>query len=318
MKFVPSVADDLLAPLPGSLTGRALSSLALRNMHELMMHAESDEPVVAYLRSLFRTGRFDGAPKLKVALFSSPGARAAFAEAFYFSGDEEALIVAAHHAAYHLALVAPEFLSGAPEVESVAELLSIEPPRLLRQGAPLNRADRSAERPIEALAMTERVHLFGIDRVYPSIEAVSEAPLLPFRDAVRLIGLSGTSELLDLARFFPVMIPSTNGTLARFGVLGFGAEIGAVTLAIELLEALAFEKLRLYLRLRNEQLGEGAEELIRYAIRENFFTRLKRMRLPSFERDEFIEARSALRMPRPDVDPEAAASIAPELRKLID
>lgn len=317
MKFVPSVADDLLAPLPGSLTGRALSSLALRNMHELMRDAEGDEPMVAHLRGLLREGRFEGAPKLKVSIFSAPGARAAFAEAFYFSGDPRALIVGAHHAAYRLALVAPELLKGAPPVRSAAELLSVEPPAILERGAPLDRSDKSGERELITLALSESVHLLGVDREYPKIEAASDAPIAPFKEAVRLIGLGGTSELLDLARFFPVMIPSEGETIARFGVLGFSTKLKALSLAVALLEALAFEKLRLYLRMRDEALGEGAEALISYALRETLFRRLERMRLPSFESDEFLEERASLRVPRPDVDPESAASIAPELRKLL-
>lgn len=318
MKFAPSIADDLLAPLPGSLTGRALSSLALRNMLELIVSAESDEPMVAHLRSLLREGRLHGAPKLKVSLFSSPGARAAFAEAFYFSGDPRALVVGAHHAGYRLALNAPSYLSGLPRIESASELLCVEPLSLLEEGAALDRSDDPPrERALRPLLTSENLHLLGIDREYPKVVAAPEAPIARFREAIRLIGLVGTSELLDLARFFPVALPSSSGIRARFGVIGVDVDLTPLSLAVALLEALAFEKLRLYIRMRGETLGEGADELVSFAIRETFFARLERMRLPSFESEEFQRERESLRIPRPNADPEVAGSIAPELRKLI-
>lgn len=317
MKFVPSVADDLLAPLPGSLTGRALSSLALRNMHELLMKAEGDEPMLVHLRKLLRERRFDGAPKLKVSLFSMPGARAAFAEAFYFSGDARALIRGVHHAAYRLALHAPEYLRDAPSVLSSGELLSLDPLTLLAEGAPIDRSDPTKERKLIPLATSESVHLLSLDREYPNVKAAPEAPIARFREAIRLIGLGGTSELLDLGRFFPVAIPSLSGTAARFGIIGVDVQLKPLALAVALLEALTFEKLRLYLRMRGEAIDERIDPLIRYAIRETFFKRLERMRLPSFETEDFLKTRESLRILRPEIDPAGGGSIAPELRKLI-
>jgi hypothetical protein len=253
MSFRPGKVTDLVRPEPQSTTGRAIASLSLRRLNEDFSALRDDTIRDAATRAAFVEFRrsmdalLPGRPKARVAVLAMPFVRAPLERSLYASDD--ALLEAAE--AGRLAL------RDGPELDRA----------LARRGAQVWR-----EGPLTFSA--DVAPAFGLVGRAPRGEARSE-----LRAALRLLDAAAPTEMSELARFFPLVVPIERGVERRPGVLGLALDEGALGIALRVVETLALEKLERYARLVDRDAGPWMRAT-RHVARRALLRRLALVRHP--------------------------------------
>lgn len=299
-RFRPGPAHDLLRPEPHSTTGRAIASLALRRMNDAL--AGFDEAVLrdAHARHALVSLRealdalLPGRPKLRVGVLSSPFVRGPLSELLRGGAGDQAAFGAALSGLFALqlrgALDRPRVV-WAPRLEVLGE-------------PPLSRAAVEGETrfPLDGegvarLAAWEAAGVQLVPDAAPAFgftgSALSGEVRSRFDSARHLLDAAASTELSELPRFFPLLVPVSSGGFVCPGVLGLALEGSPLQVALAIVEALALEKLRLYAVLLggdDAPLREGAARVVRLS----FLATLGARRHPIATTPEFREAREAL------------------------
>ena len=285
MSFVPGPSRDLLRPEPGSTTGRAIASLSLRRLNEdfaaLGLESIEDAPARAAFEVFRREmdALLPGRPKERVAVLDSPFVRAPLERALY--GGEGTHLDAALAGLFALQLGPGLSDTIALAGDAARDVFARRPlVRARLEGAPLFPLPEKLVTPLAAWSVndlrvsSEAGAAFGFD----SREA-ADAQRARLEAASRLLDAAASTEAAELARFFGLVVPLAAGLERQPGVLGL--TLGEpISIALDVVEALALEKLGRYARL----VGGDAEALTspaRHLVRHTFLRWLERVRHPA-------------------------------------
>jgi hypothetical protein len=253
MSFRPGKVTDLVRPEPQSTTGRAIASLSLRKLNEdfaaLRVEAIGDAATRAVFAEFRRSmdALLPGNPKTRVAVLASPFVRAPLERSFYASDD--ALLEAAE-----------------------AGLLALHEGSELGRALALRGAHAWDEDPLTFSADVAPV--FGLVGRAEGATAREDV-----RAALRLLDAAAPTEVSELARFFPLVVPIEGGVQRRPGVLGIGIDDGSLAIALRVVEALALEKLERYARLVDRDAAPWMQAT-RHVARRALLRRLALVRHP--------------------------------------